>query len=118
MPYGAALGRICTAIIFTITIAAQAMTKKESIFNLKNFKFADRWGKYTYGIYLIHPVVILCIDLILKRAHLNENSVANIFIFGVVKFIATLTVSKLSYDLFESKFLKLKDKFAAIITHK
>ena len=118
IPYGAALGRVFTAIIFTITIAAQAMTQKESIFNLKNFRFADRWGKYTYGIYLIHPVVILSIDSMIKKSGLADKTIPAILFFALLKFAVTLALSKLSYDAFESKFLKLKDKFAAIITHK
>ncbi len=115
--YGAAVERIFISTSFILIIASQAMTKQESILNLGNWKFASRWGKYTYGIYLIHPIALLIIDIFVRTLHIPKDSFINIFSIGIVGFFLTLLISKLSYDYYESKFLRLKDKFTTIVSH-
>jgi peptidoglycan/LPS O-acetylase OafA/YrhL len=116
-PYGNALGRIFISASFALIIAAQAITKQESILNLKNLSFASRWGKYTYGIYLIHPVAITLIDVALRLLHVTRNNFLSVFATAVAGFIFTLVLSKISYKYFESRFLKLKDKFSTVKSH-
>ncbi|MES2566586.1 MAG: acyltransferase [Bacteroidota bacterium] len=115
--YGHAIGRIFISTSFACIICAQAITKSNSILNLKNFSFANKWGKYTYGIYLIHPIALTIIGLIAEAINFQKVNTINAFIIAAVGYILTLFISKLSYTFYESRFLKLKYKFATIKTH-
>ncbi len=116
-PYGNAIGRIFISLSFALIISAQAMTKTESKLNLGNISFAHKWGKYTYGIYLIHPIVITVIGMLLRLFHFRStNNIVNILSYGVIGFLFTLFLSKISFYYFESRFLRLKDKFTTIKT--
>lgn len=109
--YGNAISRIITAASFALIIAAQSLTKTNSIFNLSRFKMANHWGKYTYGIYLLHPIAITMVDILSRALKFPKTSFINLFIIGVIGFILTLILSKLSFTFFEARFLKLKQKF-------
>ncbi len=112
-----ALTRIYVSFSFGLIICAQAITKSNSFLNLKHFKLGSNLGKYTYGIYLIHPILIIFMDVFTRLIHLQKDNFYKSFGIGVAVFILTLVVSKLSYTYFESRFLKLKDKFTVIKTH-
>ena len=114
--YDIAFGRLIRTVLFGLIIGAQALTKKQSFLNLGNFKFGTHWGKYTYGIYLIHPIIITLILAALDVLKLSRDSFPKAFAVGVIALIATLITSKLSYKYFEGPFLKLKSKFQAIHT--
>lgn len=114
--YGLAIGRLFVSFSFALIISAQAMTKSESILNLRNLSFADKWGKYTYSIYLIHPIAIVLIDVLVRLLHFSKTNFINLFSIGIICFILTLFLSKISYKYYESRFLSLKDKFTTIHT--
>lgn len=115
--YGAAISRIFISFSFALIISAQAITKRESKFNLGRISFANKWGKYTYGIYLIHPIAISIIDVFVRIMHFPKTNFINLFSIGAIGFIFTLFLSKISFRYYESKFLSLKDKFTTIQTH-
>jgi len=114
--YGAAIARIGISISFALIIAAQAITTSESKLNLSNISFANKWGKYTYGIYLIHPIPLALLDVGIRILHISSTNFITSLIIGMIAFILTLILSKMSYIYFESKFLILKDKFSVIKT--
>jgi peptidoglycan/LPS O-acetylase OafA/YrhL len=68
-------------------------------------------GKYSYGMYVYHvPLAALASLLLAPFLDLGRKPVTStFFILGVIA--ATFVVAKLSFDLFESRFLKLKSKF-------
>jgi peptidoglycan/LPS O-acetylase OafA/YrhL len=116
--YSPALNRIFFSISFAMIIAAQAMTTQDSILNLGRFSFGNKWGKYTYGIYLIHPIALTILDIVTRVTHVSyATNFIGTFAFGVVGFFLTLLMSWVSYEYFESRFLALKEKFAVIKTH-
>jgi peptidoglycan/LPS O-acetylase OafA/YrhL len=115
--YGASLSRIFISFSFALIISAQAITKRESKFNLGKISFANKWGKYTYGIYLIHPISITIIDIIVRVLHFPKTNFITLFSIGAIGFILTLFLSKMSFRYYESRFLTLKDKFTTIQTH-
>lgn len=115
--YGPAISRIFISFSFALIITAQAITKRESTFNLKNLSFANKWGKYTYGIYLIHPIAITIIDIIVRVMHVPKTNFITLFSMGAIGLVFTLFLSKISFTLFESRFLSLKYKFATVQTH-
>lgn len=115
--YGSAVGRVFISLSFSFIISAQAITKSDSKLNLRNFSFANNWGKYTYGIYLIHPISITILDILRRILHFEFANFTSTFLIGILGFVLTLFLSRVSYKYYESKFLRLKDRFAAIVTH-
>lgn len=114
--YGGAINRVFIAISFALIICSQAFTLSDSPLNLGKIKFASRLGKYTYGIYLLHPIIINSFDVIYKSTDITKTTFTSSFLFGSLCLFVTLIVSKLSYKYFETPFLKLKDRFSVIDT--
>jgi peptidoglycan/LPS O-acetylase OafA/YrhL len=80
-------------------------------------------GKISYGLYMVH---ILAIVLVLKMMQASQgpdlgilfqqHPVAwNLCYYGAV-FLLTIAIAYASYVLFESRFLKLKDRFGSLST--
>ncbi|HKR07139.1 MAG TPA: hypothetical protein VJY62_21055, partial [Bacteroidia bacterium] len=105
------------SISFALIISSQAITKSASKLNAGNWPFANKWGKYTYGIYLIHPVALTIIDVLVRVLHIPKTNFLSLLAIGISGFFLTLLLSKLSYTYYESRFLKLKDKFTTIKSH-
>lgn len=115
LPYGKAFYALLTAVCFGLIIASQALTKNDSVLNLGNFKFASSYGKYTYGMYLLHSIVITLLDVVVRVLKVKTDSFYQSFLTGIVGFVITLFVSKLSYQTFESRFFKFKEeKFSGL----
>ncbi len=112
--YGNAIWRLFISTSFALIVSAQAMTKKESPLNLQHFTFANKWGKYTYGIYLIHPIAILFIDVVVRTFHLAKDNFSTLFCMGIASFTLTIFLSKMSYHYYELRFLRLKERFSKV----
>jgi peptidoglycan/LPS O-acetylase OafA/YrhL len=69
-------------------------------------------GKYSYGFYVYHDIFgwAWIQVLIVLMKHLHSMALAGIVALGA-NFLVTFLVAKFSYDLFESKFLRLKKNF-------
>jgi peptidoglycan/LPS O-acetylase OafA/YrhL len=91
------------AIITCIIIVGQIESK--GIINLEN-KFFDLVGKWSYGIYVIHPIIIFLFSTFLKNStpYLFLNY---LIVYGAI-FGATLLLAGLSYRFYERPFLRLK----------
>lgn len=111
-PYGEAISRLFISLSFALVIASQAMTQKESVFNLGNLAYANKWGKYTYGIYLIHPIAITILDVCARILHISLEHYLNLIIIGIMAYFLTMFLSYTSYRYYESWFLGMKKKFA------
>ncbi len=115
--YGDAVSTLFISSSIALIIAAQALTKSDSRLNMQHLKFANKWGKYTYGIYVLHPIVLILMSLLVPLSPFATNNFVFTFSFGVIGFILTLFFSKLSYKYFESRFLVLKKRFTTVETH-
>lgn len=74
-----------------------------------NEAWFSRWGQYTYGLYMLHTIVInLCLRLLPK---VGIDPVVNWSVLALVSFLGSLSVAWMSYRLLERPFLKLKDRF-------
>lgn len=79
-------------------------------------------GKYSYGFYVYHLVWAAAwahFD-VLMTARLHSRVLGGM-LMNVVNFAVTFMVAKLSYDLFEVRFLRLKSNFeydSELLTHK
>jgi len=98
------------SFIVAIFITSQAISKK-SKFLLSNFSIANFWGKYSYGIYLLHPIAIKITSIFFNKVSFNKLVFLNYLFMAVISFIFTLILSYISYEFYEKKFLKLKMYF-------
>lgn len=106
------LFRMLKVTIIGLVVTSQAISKKKTWFNFANWKFAERWGKRTYGIYMLHPICITILDVIFKLVGFNYTATFGIHLIIVgLTFILTLLLSEFSYNYLEVKFLRFKSKF-------
>ena len=93
------------SLLFTIIILylGTSYQSKTSILESNFFKYL---GKISYGIYMYHPVcIVLSINILLKLELLNN------FNLYISTLLMTIVISSISYEYFESKFLKLKKNY-------
>jgi peptidoglycan/LPS O-acetylase OafA/YrhL len=98
------------AIASLSMIVGQIMVSKR-IVNLEN-KLCDFIGKISYGIYVIHPIILLLLSKIYKNINVNIY-LKYVLVYSTVVF-ATICFAWLSYTYFEKPFLKLKSRFAVV----
>jgi peptidoglycan/LPS O-acetylase OafA/YrhL len=78
-----------------------------------NFRIADanifsRLGKYTYGLYLYHVIIINLLAVLFRRAGRSVETFPDGLLLVVVALGVSIVVSALSYRYFERPFLSLK----------
>lgn len=70
-------------------------------------------GQISYGIYVIHPLLLYIFTRLLQLAEFMQNDVASIVIFISIS-ILTIGIASLSYKYFEMPFLRMKGKFSVV----
>ena len=80
-------------------------------------KLFDFLGKISFGMYVLHPFVILLTAIPLKHIvpAIGSKSLQLLFINAVVVPL-TVLVAWLSYRFFESKFLKKKQQYSQVLS--
>jgi peptidoglycan/LPS O-acetylase OafA/YrhL len=97
--------------ITTLTLIVGQINRKNRIINL-DLQVFDFLGKISFGIYIYHPLIIFLLSLFFRK--LNVPPVYNVILIYIIVFSLTITIAYLSYRLFESKFIRMKYKFAII----
>ncbi len=98
------------AFITCCLILAQ-VTETNRIINLEN-KVADFLGKISYGLYVIHPLLIFTLKPFLLKMPIQGwpfVAISTLITLGV-----TVLIAWLSYTYYESWFLTLKKKFMVV----
>lgn len=114
--YCHALLRIYFATYFVFIILHQNYAP-DSFLKLSHNRFFSSMGKYTYGIYLLHPLAILITDVALRTFHVERPTFASELFFVIPVILLTFIISIGSYHLYEKRFLKLKERFTVIRSH-
>ena len=96
-------------ILFSIVIAFVVPGKNDIKIGKTNI--LSRLGKYTYGLYLYHTIVINLFIQIYTGNSLSLNSFSSSVLLFLLTLFVTVLVSILSYYLFEVRFLRLKISF-------
>lgn len=93
------------ACLFAIVIVNLALNKK-NIINIEN-KFFNYTGKVSYGFYMYHSIAIV---IVLKT--LLFFKIDNIFLEYFLSILITLFFAIISFEFYESYFIKKKIKFS------
>ncbi|MEJ0054764.1 MAG: hypothetical protein WDN75_03420 [Bacteroidota bacterium] len=97
------------AIITVVLIIGQIRVNYR-IINL-DISILDFLGKISYGMYVIHPLVIFYLSKIVSVSDGMISGYAEIYF---LIFLVTILAAYLSYEFFEMRFLRLKRKYSAI----
>jgi peptidoglycan/LPS O-acetylase OafA/YrhL len=97
--------------IITVCLIIGQVTGKNKIISLENRIF-DFLGKISYGIYIIHPLVIFYASKVIGK-YPSPSLMKYITVFGFVLSI-TILLAYISFEYYEKWFLKLKDKYSVI----
>lgn len=95
----------------TVVIIVNVCSNPKTLINLDSPIF-NFMGKISYGIYVIHPLIIFLYAQVLNNFHLHTHFKYFIIYSGVLFF--TILFAYISYEFFEKRFLKLKEKFTVI----
>lgn len=98
------------SIIAVFLILGQ-ITRKNRIINLEN-KLCDFIGKISYGIYVIHPLILFYFIKLLGQ--FKSDSFVNYVIVYFLILSVTIIAAYISYEYFEKIFLKFKEKFTTV----
>lgn len=111
---GVALSTTITGLFFGYLIFEQVFVKNP-LFQLGKVKFFDRWGKYTYGLYCLHPLGILISFNITKILKFEQSFLWVVIGETILSLIISMVIAWFSYHIVEKHFLKLKSKISSIV---
>ncbi len=97
--------------LITVCIIIAQISKKNRIISLEN-KVCNFLGKISFGIYVIHPLIITLFSKI--TGQFTEASVVNYAFVTLSIILLTILLAYLSYRFFEQPFLKQKRLFSSI----
>lgn len=100
---------------FFVWILMDQNFNDRSLFKISKFKILSRLGKYTYSLYCLHPIAILVSITLLRITGLNTSSWQLWFLEIPISLLLSILLSYISYNFFEKRFLKLKEKFAYVV---
>jgi peptidoglycan/LPS O-acetylase OafA/YrhL len=104
-------------ILSVVIIVINLCIPKTSIIQLDN-RYIRYIGKVSYGIYLLHNIVLISILYLLKTYFNNLGPIlTNLVIYGLT-FPLAILLAGISYKYYESYFLKLKVKYSTVIKTK
>jgi peptidoglycan/LPS O-acetylase OafA/YrhL len=98
------------SIVAVFLIIGQINTRNR-IISLEN-NLCDFLGKISYGIYVIHPLLIFYFSKFLNLVPI-EGTLKYVFVYTVIVG-STIGIAYLSYRYFETYFLKLKRKYTVV----
>lgn len=101
--------------IFYLVIIINVSSNSKTLINLEN-KILDFIGRVSYGIYVFHMSAIIFLSLILRHVFNFKatNSMSDYVLIFTIIIITTLSIAYLSFNYFESYFLRLKNKYSKI----
>jgi peptidoglycan/LPS O-acetylase OafA/YrhL len=103
-----ALFKTLEALFFAFVIFDQCYNGSQR-FKLGRVGWLTRLGKYTYGIYMLHSLILYSIGI--ACVALKFSVALKYILFLIVGLPLVLGLAYLSYEYFEKSFLLLKQKF-------
>lgn len=96
------------SVLFAISILIASCIQIE----VSKYNVVEKLGKYSYGIYMFHWIVLELIFRTALQDQLSQTSVILVYTIGTT--IATIALSILSFHFFEMPFLNLKKRYRSI----
>jgi peptidoglycan/LPS O-acetylase OafA/YrhL len=115
LKFQAPFGRLAFTLLFAFLILQQCFAE-QPLFALSRFTFISKWGRYTYGLYLLHTIALLATEYVFGFVMPDRSGLIPIIVTGTVGFLVSLLISYISYTYYESYFLRLKKKFTFVQT--
>lgn len=112
-PIAISLRTTFTGLFFAYLIFEQVFVSNP-IINMGKIRFFNNWGKYTYGLYCLHPIGILIAFNITKI--IKQEATLWWVIIGetILGLFISMLLAWFSYHLVEKHFLKLKTRISKI----
>jgi peptidoglycan/LPS O-acetylase OafA/YrhL len=108
------LSRLFVTAFFAFVILEQNFARS-SLVKLGQFSLMSKLGTYTYGLYLLHPIVYIFVQ---KTAvvlfHPSFTSISTTCLTAAGTFVGTVVMSMVSFHYYEEPFLKLKRRLAHV----
>jgi len=104
------------SVVFLIIIL-NVCSNPRSFLKLKN-PIIDYLGKISYGIYMYHMIVVVFCIQVCKRIFPDWTGLEILpnMVLYISATLLTFMVSALSYEWFEKRFIKMKEKFSKVIS--
>ena len=99
------------AIVILFVILEQSFSK-HSFLKLSRFKVMTKLGQISYGLYSLHFIGILITINLFKFFYFPNQFLQVLVLETTVALIITIAISKVSYQVLEKPFLRIKDKFS------
>lgn len=109
-PVAFASHRLVFSLLFAFVIAEQCYAR-HSLLKMERLRAVTRLGRYTYGLYLLHPIAITVVLGAARAAHADAPTVTGYLLRGSASLLLTLLLAWLSYRFYERPFLALKTRF-------
>lgn len=110
---GPAVGRLVQSVFFAFLVLEQSYgpETRPKISNIKCFSSA---GRYTYGLYLLHPIALTALGIFLPRALPAWHEYSRAIVALLVGLPMSLGLAIISFHFFERPFLTAKARFSPV----
>ena len=105
--------RIQYIAILSLFVIMSQLAEKPFLVNLENH-FFDFVGKISYGIYVIHPILIFVFSRWYSQLNVTWSELTQRIVIYVFITLITIVLAYISYRFYEKPFLNLKRKFAVV----
>jgi peptidoglycan/LPS O-acetylase OafA/YrhL len=109
-----ALERLSFAVLFAFILLEQNFSR-HSVIKMGDCETASSLGKYTYGLYLLHPVALLILMGSSRALGISTRGVGSGVAFGLSGLVLSIALSYLSYHGIEKHFLHFKGRFTHVV---
>lgn len=105
--------RIAVAFFFAFVVLEQNFCS-HSPYKASRLAWMTRLGCYTYGLYLLHAIVITLLAQALQTAGLTPRDPWYWAVLGPTGLVGSVLLAAVSYHSFEKRFLQLKSRFTRV----
>jgi peptidoglycan/LPS O-acetylase OafA/YrhL len=102
--FSSILENLLATLIFGFIIVEQAFCE-QSLFKVGDLPFLEKLGKYSYGLYIYHGLVITAF-IGLERYFSWEEGLRIYVVYPLTMLLITIFCAWISYEFFEKKFLR------------
>ncbi len=103
--------RLVVAIFFALVVLEQNFCL-HSPFKMSAAPLLSELGRYTYGLYMLHLIVLLALEKGLILLRIDAGSMPWRWFLPPLGLLLSIGVARISFLYFESPFLRVKDRFS------